>query len=1395
MLFIQALSRAVLLISCSLALAACGGSDSGIQSCPSGQTYSTQTKSCVERANRAPVITSANSFSLQDNVATGTVVYTATATDADGDTISWALADSKAIFSINSSGAIQVASSANLISAAGSSYSITLTAQDSKQASSQLSITVSIAQTSSGNTPVVTPAEGQAVIYYYRADANYDGWVLHAWNNSSCNAYADFADDGGTDWNTGFPLSGVDEHFGAYWLFELKDAASCANFIVHKGDSKDPDDNDQTLQFATAHWAFVVSGVGIFTSPDDIIFEAPFRISDAAAHWIDRETLVWNQDAADARLLFSATAGLDTNLSSAGSIALSQTSLSTAQQARVPHLASWQAYRFEPSDQQLQQLIKSQLVLASFDAEQQPVTASYVQQAKLLDALFTGGAALADEQPLGISYQADGIDVAVWAPTAQQLRLKVYHADKSANASYDMQYDTSTGIWHYTAPASADRLFYRFEVTVYHPATRRIEVTEATDPYAVNSSSNGRYAQFVNLDDADLKPAGWDSRPVPQLPQVEDAIILEAHIRDFSIFDSTTTEANRGKYLAFTEPASDAVQYLQRLKNAGLTHLHLLPFNDIASIEEDAAQRIELSSTVAQLCQRNAAAAVCGSESGSATLLSVLQSFDPASTAAAQLIEDMRGLDGFNWGYDPHHFNVVEGSYASTAEGTARIVEFRQMVLALQQLGLRVAADVVYNHTASSGLFDNSVLDKLVPGYYHRYSEVSGNMERSTCCENTASEHRMMAKLVVDSLLHWHQALGVNDFRFDIMGHMPAALLEQGRAAVAQISPDTYFYGEGWNFGEVANNRLFEQATQYNLAGSKIGTFNDRPRDTIREAALSMATVNLSSADHIRLGLAGTLQDYVLRDKDGERRPGLTFSQSSYAKTPADAINYVDKHDNETLWDKLQYALPADMSADQRVRVHNLSAAIPLLSQGIPFFQLGIDKLRSKSLDSNSYDSGDWFNRIDYSNNSNNWNAGLPRLQDNPDQNRIAQLSANPNIVVNQTLINRAEAVFAEFLQIRSQSPLLRLNNSDDVSRRLGFHNTGPAQLPGVIVMSLDDGTGLTDLDPQLDAMVVVINGSAQSVSPAVRTATGFSLHPVQQTSADAQVQQASFQPAAGEGVFTVPAYTVAVFIKPQAGAQGPGLAADPDYVPSPYGDAILFADGFGDGAAEMSYDGEGNYSVTATLAATEYQFELTDFAGISLGFADLSAAAETLAFSPGANGTIAFSPATAGSYQLVLNITQPTPSLRISLLNSLVNCAMANASEPPPFVIAGSGSLFVRGSHSGWDAQPAYKLSYKGNNQYQAVAEFSGDFEFKLASDDGSWTTQLWAQQPSGQIDTSNLTVGVAHAVAYNNAGTDNNRTSLAQGTYSFLLTLDSANPAQGDNVGSLLIEQCQAD
>jgi len=459
-------------------------------------------------------------------------------------------------------------------------------------------------------------------------------------------------------------------------------------------------------------------------------------------------------------------------------------------------------------------------------------------------------------------------------------------------------------------------------------------------------------------------------------------------------------------------------------------------------------------------------------------------------------------------------------------------------------------------------------------------------------------------------------------------------------------------------------------------------------------------------------------------------------------------------------------------------------------------------------MDRNSYDSGDWFNRVDFTQASNNWHVGLPLAEDNQDDwDAIGEVITNSETAVQAHHIALAGEVFKELLTIRNASRLFRLTTAQDIYERVGFHNTGNSQTKGLIVMSLDDGTGLDDLDPNNDAIVVVINGTTDEQAYAVPTATGFELHSVQQNSADGVVQMASFTVGASDGTFTVPALTTAVFVKPQSTAQGLGLAAGvtrdaPDI--APFGSNTLYLsgsmnnsgnDGFS-AADTFVYQGNGIYRLDTSLLVGAQTFAITsiDALAVDLGFSDISVTNSAVTLTDSSDN-LTFTVATSGNYTFTLDASNVMPSLTVSSVSPTVDCsALTDSADAIPFTIAGDGELYVRGDHSGWGADDAYRLHYKGNNVYQVVADFDGVMQFKLASNDDSWTTQLWAQADgSTDINSSDLTVGVSYPVAYNNAGTDNNKATLAAGSYSFLLTLDEANPAQAANIGSLIIQQCQ--
>ena len=780
----------------------------------------------------------------------------------------------------------------------------------------------------------------------------------------------------------------------------------------------------------------------------------------------------------------------------------------------------------------------------------------------------------------------------------------------------------------------------------------------------------------------------------------------------------------------------------------------MLPANDIATINEDATDIIDLDSTVLDLCKKNFEAEPCYKGIDDQTLRSVLESYNTSGNDAAKLMDIIQDYDSFNWGYDPKHFNVPDGIYASNPDGVTRIKEMRSMIKGLHDTGLRVVLDVVYNHTNSAGLWDNSVLDKIVPGYYHSRDVTTGGVKNSTCCSDTALEHKMMDKLMVDSLKQWTTQYQFDGFRFDIMSHGSKAQMLAARDAVQALDPDNHFYGEGWS----RDNRGFAHADQINMAGTEIATFNDRIRDGIRNATLfnndDSSNYPFEQQDIVKLGMAGTLSDYVLKNFNGTDAAGSAFGM--YAKDPADVINYVSKHDNETLWDQLQFKLDTSMSMDERVRAQNVSQSIILLSQGIPFLQMGGDFLRSKSLDRDSYDAGDWYNLVDFTLTDNNWNKGLPIKKGGREDTALTHLATTPEAQVYGTEMQFASSVFNEFLAIRSTSPLFRLTTADDIINRVGFHNIGKNQAQGLIVMSIDDGVGLADLDANYDAVVVIVNGSNSDKTHTVATAAGFTLHSKLANSVDSTVASASFNE--DDGSFTVPALTTAVFVKAQGEAQGAGLSAyatagAPDAVP--YGDSIPLVRGDMNGWGEVDslvYKGDGIYQAAITLTANSYGFKIasSDWSTINLGAPSTGGVVtegETFMLLPGSNDNLSISIALDGTYIFELDASD-------------TNAPTLTVKNEDPFV---GTTIFLRGGMNGWGETDV--MNHIGGGIYQGTFNVSAEtHSFKIAS--GDWSTvNLGA--PSADFE---ITEAVTQALV--SGSSDNFSMTFTQaGNYTFYL------------------------
>src|ERR1041384_4570348 len=541
-------------------------------------------------------------------------------------------------------------------------------------------------------------------------------------------------------------------------------------------------------------------------------------LTKARAHWLTRDTIAWPVAGGAAntyRLFFGGAGALRLNESGivgGDSIQLSfdPNGLAPALRAKFPHLTGFAALKLNAADlNRVPAILKGQIAVTATDAQGHLLDATSVQLPGVLDDLYTYKGAL------GLTFQGGVPTLRLWAPTAQTVRLHLF-ADsnpKTTSRVVPLAVDAPTGVWSVTGDASWTNKFYLYEVNVFVPATARVERNLVTDPYSLSLSTNSQRSQIVNLDDPNLKPAGWDTLRKPDLAAPEDIVIYELHLRDFSINDASVPPAHRGTYLAFTDQTSNGMRHLRALAESGLTHIHLLPVFDIATINENRAARKEPDP-------------------------SELSKYPPDSERQQEIVSAVKDEDGFNWGYEPYHYTVPEGSYATNPDGATRIREFRAMVKGLSDAGLRVVMDVVYNHTTASGQDVRSVLDRVVPGYYYRLN-LEGQIETSTCCRNTASEHAMMEKLMVDSVLTWARAYKVDGFRFDLMGHHMVANMIAVRDALPALTPardgvdgsKIYLYGEGWNFGEVANNARGRNATQANMAGTGIGTFNDRLRD------------------------------------------------------------------------------------------------------------------------------------------------------------------------------------------------------------------------------------------------------------------------------------------------------------------------------------------------------------------------------------------------------------------------------------------------------------------------------------------------------------------------------------------------------------------------------------
>lgn len=503
-----------------------------------------------------------------------------------------------------------------------------------------------------------------------------------------------------------------------------------------------------------------------------------------------------------------------------------------------------------------------------------------------------------------MEYTPEATKFTLWSPTADEVRLMLYEAGEGGHAYETVKMQSGEeGTW--TAVVSKDLIgkFYTFNV--------KIDDKWQGDTPGINARAvgvNGKRAAIIDWQSTN--PDGWESDTRPPLKSPADMIIYEMHHRDFSV-DSTSGVKNKGKYLALTEHGTmnsdKLLTGIDHLIELGVTHVHLLPSFDYASVDETRLNE-----------------------------------------------------NSYNWGYDPQNYNVPDGSYATDPyQPATRVKEFKQMVQALHKAGIRVIMDVVYNHTFNT---DESNFERTVPGYFYRQKEDKTLANGSGCGNETASERLMMRKFMVESVLYWIKEYHVDGFRFDLMGIHDIETMNEIRKAVNAVDPTICIYGEGWA-AEAPQYPADSLAMKGNIAQIPgVAVFSDELRDGLcgpvgdKRKGAFLAGIPGGEMS-VKFGIAGAIEHPQVQCDS------VNYTQKPWAKQPVQMISYVSCHDG--LVDRLKASMP-DITPEQLIRLDKLAQTVVFTSQGIPFIYAGEEIMRDKQGVDNSYKSPDAVNAIDW---------------------------------------------------------------------------------------------------------------------------------------------------------------------------------------------------------------------------------------------------------------------------------------------------------------------------------------------------------------------------------------------------------------------------------------------
>ena len=608
--------------------------------------------------------------------------------------------------------------------------------------------------------------------------------------------------------------------------------------------------------------------------------------------------------------------------------------------------------------------------------------------------------------PLGVHYASDQSTFYLWAPTAQQVKLVLQSPDSSSKERRIVEMERQEkGVWKTTYLADLEGYYYSYLVLI------NLEWKEAIDPYAVAVSVNGETGVIVDLNKTKRQ------KPVlPPLEQSVDSIIYEAHIRDLTIHPDSGIQ-QKGKYVGVAElntrTPRNNLSGLTYIKNLGVTHIEFLPVHDFEEIDE------------------------------------------------------LEVLKKYNWGYNPSHYNVPEGSYSTNPmDPYVRINELKEMIHAVQEQGIRVILDVVYNHVYKK---EDSSFEKIVPGYYFRYDKHGMPANGTGVGNDIASERSMVRRFIVDSVRFWIEEYQIDGLRFDLMGILDCQTMNEVRSICDNIDKSIIIIGEGWDLATPINHdEKAIIANQQSLPG--IGQFNDQFRDKIKGSTFDQydrgyALGNNQYKGEIAELLAGSVGIY---------KEGGMFLE------PGQSVNYVESHDNHTLWDKIDICFP-EASDEEKRRKHRLATSLVLLSQGIPFLHSGQEFFRTKFGVENSYQSPDEINQLDWNRKDQflmnvDYIKGLISLRKNNRAFRLRSVQEiQKHVTINQQANNIIQYCLDDLQQLGEWETIIVLINGND-SAEEGFC---PEDEWKILV---EDGIVYEDDYPTIHGDSLIVNPSSVTI-------------------------------------------------------------------------------------------------------------------------------------------------------------------------------------------------------------------------------------------------------------------------------------------------------------------------